>query len=84
LASDRTDLGRYRPDGGPPFRNSFESFNGGLFRLLPFDADDLPAVSGLMKRYEGIKLPFADAVLAHLAERENVVSFRQACLNRFT
>jgi len=52
--------------------------------LLPFDADDLPAVSGLMKRYEGIKLPFADAVLAHLAERENVVSFRQACLNRFT
>jgi predicted nucleic acid-binding protein len=50
----------------------FESFDGGLFGLLPFDADDLPAVSGLMKRYEDIKLQFADAVLAHLAERENI------------
>ena len=50
----------------------FDSFDGGLFALLPLDADDLPAVAALMKRYEDSGLQFADAALAHLAERENI------------
>jgi uncharacterized protein len=50
----------------------FESFDDGLFALFPFEADDLPAVAVLMKRYEDIGLQFADAALAHLAERENI------------
>ena len=50
----------------------FDSFDGGFLALLPFDADDLPAVAALMKRYESAGLQFADAVIAHLAERENL------------
>ncbi len=30
----------------------FASFDGGLFALLTLDADDLPAIASLMKRYE--------------------------------
>ncbi len=50
----------------------FESFDGGLFALLTLDAKDLPAVRALMKRYEDSGIQFADAALAHLAERENI------------
>jgi len=60
---------RKRPD---TLRRLFESFDGGLFALLTLDADDLPAVAGLMKPYESSGLQFADATLAHLAERENI------------
>ena len=44
----------------------------GLFALLPLNADALPAVAALMKRYESSGLQLADAVLAYLAERENI------------
>ena len=50
----------------------FESFDGGLFALLPLDAADLPAIATLMKRYESSGLQFADATMAHLAERESI------------
>jgi predicted nucleic acid-binding protein len=50
----------------------FESFDGGLFALLTLDAGDLPAIAALMKRYESSGLQFADAALAHLAEREGI------------
>jgi predicted nucleic acid-binding protein len=50
----------------------FRSFEGGLFALLPLDADDLPAIAALMKRYESAGLQLADATLAHLAERERI------------
>jgi uncharacterized protein len=50
----------------------FSSFDNGLFALLPLDADDLPAIASLMKRYASAGLQFADAALAHLAERENI------------
>jgi len=43
-----------------------------LFALLPLNADALPAVAALMKRYESCGLQLADAVLAYLAERENI------------
>lgn len=50
----------------------FDGFDEGFFSLLPLAADDLPAISAIMKRYEDIGLQFADATLVHLAERENI------------
>jgi predicted nucleic acid-binding protein len=50
----------------------FEGFNNGVFRVLPLDADELPAIAAIMRRYEDIGLQFADAALAHLAERESI------------
>jgi predicted nucleic acid-binding protein len=50
----------------------FDGFDTGFFKLLSLDADDLPAVAVLMKRYEDAGLQFADAVIVHLAERENI------------
>ena len=55
-----------------PSRSSSDSFDGGLFALLTLDVDDLPAIAAMMKRYESSGLQFADATLAHLAERENI------------
>ncbi|HKI19355.1 MAG TPA: PIN domain-containing protein [Isosphaeraceae bacterium] len=52
--------------------NLFKGFAGGLFALLTLNADDLPAVADLMKRYESSALQLADATLAHLAEREKI------------
>jgi uncharacterized protein len=49
-----------------------ESLNGVFLALLPLDANDLPAVVALMQRYENAGLQFADAAVAHLAERENI------------
>ena len=49
-----------------------DSFKTGFFALLPLDAEDIPAIAALMKRYESISLQLADAALAHLAERENI------------
>ena len=50
----------------------FESFDGGLFAMLTLDAENLPAIATLMKRYESSGLQFADATVAHLAERESI------------
>ena len=60
---------RTRPDA---VMKMFDGFRGGLFALLPLDSDALPAIAVLMKRYESCTLQFADAALAHLAERENI------------
>src|SRR5262249_41013712 len=49
-----------------------EGFGTGLFALLPLTGDDLPAVAAIMGRYEDAGIQFADATLAHLAEREGV------------
>jgi uncharacterized protein len=49
----------------------FESF-GDFFTLLTLGADDLPGIAALMERYESAGLQFADAALAHLAERESI------------
>jgi len=62
---------RRRPDS---LQKLFHSFGGGLFALLTLDANDLPAIAAVMKRYESSGLQFADAALAHLAERENIRS----------
>jgi len=67
----RSGLGllRTRPD---TLTKMFEGFRGGFFALLPLNADALPAVAALMKRYESAGLQLADAALAYLAERENI------------
>jgi uncharacterized protein len=49
-----------------------DNLNGVFLALLPLDAGDLPAIAGLMRRYDNVGLQFADAALAHLAERENI------------
>jgi predicted nucleic acid-binding protein len=50
----------------------FEGFDGGLFALLPLDADDLPPIAALLRRYRSSGLQLADAALAHLADREGI------------
>jgi len=60
---------RTRPD---TLTKMFEGFHGGLFALLPLNADALPAVAALMKRYVSTGLQLADAALVYLAERENI------------
>jgi predicted nucleic acid-binding protein len=50
----------------------FDGFQNGVFRLLPLDADDLPAIAAIMRRYEDSGLQLADGALAHLAERESI------------
>ena len=42
---------RTRPD---TLIKVFGGFDGGFFALLPVDADDLPAIAALMKRYESL------------------------------
>jgi predicted nucleic acid-binding protein len=69
LVTEAAWLLRKRPDS---LDKLFAGFDGGLFAMFPLDADDLPAVAALMKRYESAGLQFADAVLAHLAEREGI------------
>jgi predicted nucleic acid-binding protein len=49
-----------------------ECLNGVFLALLRLDASDLPGIAALMQRYEAAGLQFADAALAHLAERENI------------
>lgn len=60
---------RKRPDG---FRAVVAGFTAGLFALLPLTDGDLPAIAAIMRRYEDAALQFADAALAHLAEREGI------------
>lgn len=60
---------RKRPDG---FQAIVEGFRAGLFALLTLTGADLPAIATVMRRYEDAKLQLADAVLAHLADRENI------------
>jgi predicted nucleic acid-binding protein len=50
----------------------FDGFRTGVFGLLSLEAEDLPAIAAIMRRYEDIGLQFADAALAHLADRENI------------
>ncbi len=50
----------------------FDGFHNGVFCLLSLDAEDLPAIAALLRRYEDARLQLADAALAHLAEREKI------------
>lgn len=54
------------------FRAIIEGFSSGLFALALIDGDDLPAIDAIMTRYADADIQFADACLAHLAEREGI------------
>lgn len=60
---------RTRPRG---LQDVLESFDRGLFALLPLEADDIPPIAAQMTRYERARLQLADAALVHLAEREGI------------
>ena len=55
-----------------PMDRLAEAQTAGMFVLLPLDGDSLTAIASLMRRYEDADIQFADAALAHLAERENI------------
>jgi predicted nucleic acid-binding protein len=49
-----------------------DAHTGGMFEFLPLEGDDLIEIAAIMRRYEDSGIQFADAALAHLAERENI------------
>ena len=55
-----------------PFDRLAEAHAAGMFDLLPLESDSLSAIAAIMRRYEDAGIQFADAALAHLAERENI------------
>jgi hypothetical protein len=50
----------------------FEAFASGLLALLPVEADAMPQLDAFIRRYRKLQPDLADAVLVHLAERENI------------
>lgn len=60
---------RKRPDD---VHRVLDNFATGFFALLSLDAADLAPIAAIMRRYEDARIQFADAALAHLAERENI------------
>jgi predicted nucleic acid-binding protein len=44
----------------------------GLYRIMPLAEDELPALSGLLRKYRRLGIQLADATLVHLAQRENL------------
>ena len=41
-------------------------------QVLELDADDMPQIRTLMKKYRDLPMDFADATLVHVANRENI------------
>ena len=50
----------------------FGGFDGTFVSFFPLTGDDLTAITAIMRRYEDAGIQFADAALAHLAEREGI------------
>lgn len=50
----------------------FSAVHDGEFVLLPLNAEDLPAVQGVFSKYHDQEVDLADAVLVHLADREDI------------
>lgn len=55
-----------------PLDRIAETHAAEMFRVLPLEGGSLAAIADIMRRYEDIGLPLADAALIHLAEREGV------------
>ena len=55
-----------------PLDRIAEAHAAGMFGLLPLEGDSLGDIAAIMRRYEDSGIQFADAALAHLAERENI------------
>ena len=57
----------------PKFRDDLiRSVLSGEFSLLPFEAEELPAVLDIFATYDDQDVDFADAVLLFLADREEI------------
>ena len=48
------------------------SMDTGFLQLLPLDATDAKGIGSLMRKYENIRPPLADAALVYLAGRERM------------
>ena len=57
-----------------PIDRLAEAQTAGMFNLLPLGSDSLTAIAAIMRRYEDSGIQFADAALAHLADRENITT----------
>ena len=55
-----------------PIDRIADAHTAGLFNLLPLESDSLAEIAAIMRRYEDLGIQFADAALAHLAEREDI------------
>jgi uncharacterized protein len=55
-----------------PIDRFSEAHAAGMFDLLPLESDSLSHIAAIMRRYEDSGIQFADAALAHLAEREDI------------
>jgi predicted nucleic acid-binding protein len=55
-----------------PLDRIADAHAAGIFDLLPLECDSLTDIAVIMSRYEDSGIQFADATLAHLAERENI------------
>ena len=55
-----------------PLDRIADAHTGGMFEILPLNGHSLADIAAIMRRYEDLGLQFADAALAHLAERENI------------
>jgi uncharacterized protein len=55
-----------------PIDRLADAHTAGMFVLLPLDGESLAAIAAIMRHYEDSGIQFADAALAHLAERENI------------
>jgi predicted nucleic acid-binding protein len=55
-----------------PLDHIAEAHAAGLFDLLPLESASLGEIAAIMRRYEDSGLQFADAALAHLADREGI------------
>ena len=55
-----------------PIDRLADAHSAGMFVLLPLDGDSLTAIAAIMRRYEDAGIQFADAALAHIAERGNI------------
>jgi predicted nucleic acid-binding protein len=49
-----------------------QAHSAGMFELLPLGSESLASIAEIMRRYEDAAIPFADAALAHLADREGI------------
>jgi uncharacterized protein len=49
-----------------------EMIESGVVEILPLDADDIPRIRELMRKYRDLPIDLADAALVRVAERERI------------
>lgn len=55
-----------------PIDRITEARDAGMLDLLPLDGDSLTDIAAILRRFEDAGIQFADAALAHLADREGL------------